>query len=271
MLFDALIDDAAVFPPGNAAMPAAVRAHIRHAGTHYAAVVGRFLCPVARLPECAAQVTGPDTRLGIGVIAGTEPADVEAALDFVSRTQVLVPQAVEVALPRDTPKPGRAARRLIAVLPELPSYVEVARQTGWRDALDALAESRRYAKLRTGGPTPQHIPPAAGVAAFIAGCVERSLPFKCTAGLHRAVRWQDPALGWHHGFVNILGAVHAALQGASSSELVDVLEQTSATRAVEALPRATDEVRAVREAFHGFGSCSIVEPVEDLERLGLLP
>lgn len=270
MLFDALIDDAAVFPPGNAAMPAAVRAHVRHAGTRYAAVVGRFLCPAARLPECAAQVTGPDARLGVGVIAGSEPADVEAALDFVARTPALVPQAVEVALPRDVDKPGRAARRLAAVLPELPSYVEVARQTGWRDALDALAENQRYAKLRTGGPTPKHIPPAAGVAAFIAGCVERSLPFKCTAGLHRAVRWQDPALGWHHGFVNILGAVAAALRGASSDELVDVLEQTSATRAVEALPISTGEIRAVREAFHGFGSCSIVEPVEDLERLGLL-
>lgn len=270
MLFDGLIDDAAVFPPGNAAMPAAVRAHVRHAGTRYAAIVGRFLCPAARLPECAAQVTGPDARLGVGVIAGDDPADIDAALDFAARTPSLVPQAVEVALPSNVAKPGRAARRLTAALPELPAYVEIARQTGWRDALDALAENRRFAKLRTGGPAPRNIPPAAGVAAFIVGCVERSLPFKCTAGLHRAVRWQDPTLGWHHGFVNIIGAVGAALQGASSDELVDLLEQTSAVRATAALPQSADEVHAVREAFHGFGSCSIVEPVEDLERLGLL-
>lgn len=270
MLFDGLIDDAAVFPPGNAAMPAAVRAHVRHAGTRYAAVVGRFLCPAVRLPECAAQVTGPDARLGVGVIAGGEPADVDAALDFAARTPALVPQAVEVALPRNVAKPGKAARRMAAALPELPSYVEVARQTGWRDALDALAESRRYAKLRTGGPTPQSIPPAAGVAAFVVGCVERSLPFKCTAGLHRAIRWQDSVLGWHHGFVNVFDAVHAALQGASSSDLVDLLEQTSYDTAVAALPQTDEEKKAVRAAFHGFGSCSIREPAEHLERLGLL-
>lgn len=269
MLFDALVDDAAVFPPGKAAMPAAVRNHVRHAGMPYARVVGRFCCPGTRLPECAAELTG-DARLGVSVIVDTHAADLAAMLEFAARSRRPVIQAVELRLPADDAKLGPAARRLVGTLPDVPAYVEVPRQAGWRNVLDVLASAGRYAKLRTGGPTPEAFPAAAGVAAFIRGCVERSLPFKCTAGLHRALRWQDPTLGWHHGFVNVIGAVHAAVQGGSTGDIVDRLEQTSADEAVTALPTDEAEVRAVRTAFHGFGSCSVVEPVEDLQRLALI-
>lgn len=270
MLLDSLVDDAALFPPGSAAMPSAVHGHLRHSGTPHAAVVGRFVCPASRLPECAAELTG-DTRLGVAVVADTGVRRVAAALDFAARTHRLVPQTVEIPLPADASEPTAAARDLVAAVPELPTYVEVPRVDGWRAVLDVLADSGRCAKLRTGGTTPEAFPAAAGVAAFIRGCVERELPFNCTAGLHRALRWQDPALGWNHGFVNVLAAVHAALSGASSSDLVDLLEQTRAEAALAALPQTDEEKKAVRAAWHGFGSCSVHEPVEDLQRLGLLP
>lgn len=269
MLIDSLVDDAAVFPPGNATMPTAVHAHLRYSGMPAAAAVGRFVCPASRLPECAAELTG-DTMLAVAVVADTGARGVEPALDFAARTHRVVAEAVEITLPADAKNLRTAARELVTALPAGDTYVEVPRQEGWRDALDVLTEAGTYAKLRTGGADASAVPPAAGVAAFVAACVERSLPFKCTAGLHHAVRWQDPTLGWHHGFVNLLAAVHAAVGGGSSSDVVDALEQTRTSELLAALPQTDDERKAVRAIFHGFGSCSVNDPVTDLQRLGLL-
>jgi len=41
--YAALVDDAAIFPPGNAPLDAAVRDYLAHAGTPYAALVGPFV------------------------------------------------------------------------------------------------------------------------------------------------------------------------------------------------------------------------------------
>ncbi|MQA06125.1 MAG: hypothetical protein GEV07_26540 [Streptosporangiales bacterium] len=269
MLLDSLVDDAAVFPPGNATMPSAVDGYLRYSGTSAVAVLGRFLCPASRLPECAADLAD-DIRLAVGVVADTGARGIGPALDFAARTHRLVVQAVEVALPADAKDIRTASSELVALLPVVDTYVEVPRKEGWREALDVLAEHGRYAKLRTGGAAGT-VPPAAGVAAFITACIERSLPFKCTAGLHHAVRWQDPTLGWHHGFVNLLAAVHAALSDGSSGAVVDALELTRTDALLAALPQTDDERKAVRAVFHGFGSCNINDPITDLQRLGLLP
>ncbi|MBV9821583.1 MAG: hypothetical protein JO144_05015, partial [Actinobacteria bacterium] len=50
-LFRHLFDDAALFPPGNAAMPAAVGGHDGYRHDWYADLVARFVCPAGRLTE----------------------------------------------------------------------------------------------------------------------------------------------------------------------------------------------------------------------------
>ncbi|MEP6762562.1 MAG: hypothetical protein ABJA93_14510, partial [Sporichthyaceae bacterium] len=50
-LFAGLVDDAALFPPGSAAMPAALADHARHRSAPYAGLVGPFVCPTTRLAE----------------------------------------------------------------------------------------------------------------------------------------------------------------------------------------------------------------------------
>jgi hypothetical protein len=96
------------------------------------------------------------------------------------------------------------------------------------------------------------------------------MPFKCTAGLHHAVRHDDPATGFaHHGFLNVLLATQALLAGGSVDDAAHLLDE----RDGDALAaRATDEVLAsARRWFTSFGSCSVTEPLEDLHSLGLLP
>ena len=52
-LFTGLIDDAAVFPPGNASIADALTAHAHHRRQWYAAFVGPLLLPAAELAEAA--------------------------------------------------------------------------------------------------------------------------------------------------------------------------------------------------------------------------
>ena len=49
--FAGLVDDAALFPPGNATIAEAVPGHLDHARAGDAGLLGRFLCPASRLPE----------------------------------------------------------------------------------------------------------------------------------------------------------------------------------------------------------------------------
>jgi hypothetical protein len=266
-LLDRLIDDAALFPPGNAPMAAAVPAHLRFAEEPYGGLVGRFLCPASRLDELAATLPS-GASLEVGVIADTGLPGLPAALSLVASEPRLRLTSVEIPLP-----PGdavEAARQAVAALPEdVEGFVEVPREPGFRGVLDVLIGAGVAAKARTGGATPAAFPTEAEMAVLVTGCVERGLPFKCTAGLHHAVRHRDRETGSErHGFVNLLLAVHAALSGGD----VPAALSTRDTRTVAEGCRAMSEEEAarVRASFVGFGSCSIADPVADLTGLGLL-
>ena len=135
-----------------------------------------------------------------------------------------------------------------------------------------LADSAYGAKLRTGGLTAELFPTEAEVAAFVRACVGAETPFKCTAGLHHAVRHTDAVTGLdHHGFLNLLLATHAATQGDDEAAVTRLLAQrdgAALARAAAALDPT--EALVARSFFVAFGSCSIAEPVDDLLALGLL-
>src|SRR5262249_6602363 len=140
---------------------------------------------------------------------------------------------------------------------------------GFRAVLDVLTGAGVAAKVRTGGASAAAYPTEAELAGVVAGCVERGLPFKCTAGLHHAVRHRDRATGFEqHGFVNLLVAVHAALTGGDVPAALSTRDGPALAARCRSL--TCEEAARVRAAFVGFGSCSIAEPVADLTELGLL-
>jgi hypothetical protein len=165
----------------------------------------------------------------------------------------------------------KAADRL-----SLPTYCEVP--------LDRIVDG--FAKVRTGGLTPEAIPAAEDLADFLRRASQRRLAFKATAGLHHPVRSDRPLTyapdaprGIMHGFVNVFLAAAFAWHEADRATVLKVLDETDAG----AFHFLDDEARwrerslttgqiaeARRDFAHSFGSCSFEEPIAGLRELGWL-
>ena len=144
-----------------------------------------------------------------------------------------------------------------------------------------------FAKIRTGGLTPDSVPSSPQVAEFLHVAGARRIPFKATAGLHHPIRAEYPLTyapdsprAVMHGFLNVFIAAVFAWQGSPAFLLTEILEERDPRafdfRDHELLWRGraitTSHIKAARLEFaHSFGSCSFEEPAAGLRDLGLLP
>lgn len=258
-LLRGLVDDAAVFPPGNAALPDALTAHRQHRNAWYADLVGPLLLPASLLP----QLPGTDEPLRVGLIADT-------GIDAVAQVLAQLPAGVEITHVEAKAADDAALSSLVAASTRwgLRVFAEIPMTGDVSHALRQLGPTSITPKFRTGGETPEAFPSARALAEAITGCAEQGLSFKLTAGLHRAVRHTDPATGFtHHGFANVLVAAAEADSGSGVASVTDTLTIT------ESEP-LRDRIRGMlahpRPLWVGFGSCSITEPLEDLSGLSLV-
>lgn len=274
--FNRLIDDAAIFPPGNAPLATAVADHHEHRGSAHAWLVGPLLVrdrDIAELEELNHQ------PLQIGVIATSGPAELHEAVRRAASSRHLTVIYVEIAVPAH-PELRAATIDLLGELAwakegpvvsiELPlPGAEVT--AAWTAAVDAIGAAGHQVKLRTGGTSAEAHPGEADLATALAALVGRRRRFKLTAGLHRAVRNTQTGTGFEqHGFLNVLVAVRALLSGASSEEASVILtERDQGVLAAIVAAWDADQMDAVREIFRGFGSCSVGEPYGELVALGL--
>ena len=275
-LFRHLVDDAAMFPPGDLPLVEAVAAHRAHRKSDHADLVGPFVCTDDDLMKVAAEAArtggGP---LEVSVVITGGAGGIEPAVRYGDRSSEVVVKSVEVRL-RDEDDLSRNALRVVRVcddcLDEENAFVEIGLDGAWERALDVVADAGYAAKLRTGGLDASLFPNADQVAAFITACLDREVAFKCTAGLHNAVRHTATDTGFeHHGFLNVLLATRASLDGAAQDEMAALLENRDG-EPLAAQARDLSEAQAVgtRKWFTSFGSCSIDEPHHDLTELGLL-
>ncbi|MFJ9558660.1 hypothetical protein ACIRQQ_01270 [Streptomyces fuscichromogenes] len=269
-LLAGLFDDAAVFPPGSLPIEEAVPAHVKHTRSAHAGLVGPFVLAAKDLDRLAEPTTGLPARsfdLSVTVpLPGVR--DAIAAADRIPAVRLV---ALEVSVPDRT-----TAEEVVPALAEALGendtatvYVEVPRD-GRRDALLAeLAGTPYLAKFRTGGVRPDLHPDEHELAATVLAAVRAHVAFKATAGLHHALRNTDPQTGFEqHGFLNLLVATGAALDGAGEAELVRLLADRDGERVAR---RAGALSPRVRELFRSFGTCSVAEPAAESAVLGLLP
>ncbi len=92
-----------------------------------------------------------------------------------------------------------------------------------------------FAKVRTGGLTPEAIPSSEALADFLGEAASRHIAFKATAGLHHPIRSLHPLTyapdspcATMHGFVNVFVAAAFAWQGAERDAILDVLNEGDA-------------------------------------------
>ncbi|MFN8168144.1 MAG: hypothetical protein U0S36_05105 [Candidatus Nanopelagicales bacterium] len=267
LLVAGLVDDAAVFPPGLAPVDEAVRAHRAWRRDDLGVVVGPLLIPVSRLGEVldALDAEPSSEPLDLALVADTglvEAAEARAILLDDDRVQLV---GLETALPQDGPLADSARLTLDTLDFALPAALEIPLVPGWQDALAVVAaDGAERAKFRTGG---ARVPSPDELAEVVAACARLGAAFKLTAGLHRALR-HDVEGGAEHGFVNVLAATAAAIQGRPVPHLASLLDERDPLPLLAVL--ADSDPLAVRRRFTSFGSCSVEEPLADLRELGML-
>ncbi len=222
-----------------------------------------------------------------------------AALEDRSAGRALV-EALETAVPASAAGPACAGflERLLEALAEAglggrELFIETPPGGDDDAVLEAVAEAagrwagpdgpflRLGAKLRCGGLVAAAFPTPERLAAVIARACGLDLPLKFTAGLHHPVRRRvaDPDV-MMHGFLNVFGAgILAREAGLAGADLVACLAEAEPAAFTFAGDRfawrdrgvdAAAVARARAEALAGFGSCSFLEPRDDLAALGLL-
>ena len=271
-LWSGFFDDAAVFPPGNAALPDAVASFRARQDEWYVDLAASLVVTDERVPA----VSDPEIPLSIVVTGGA--GAIAGALRLAAKAGNPV-KGLEIAL-RDPDDLAGNARRVVAAVDaaradgllddETPVFVELPPGDvthGWESAADEVAGAELRLKFRTGGLEAHLFPSATQVVAWIDAALDREVAFKCTAGLHNAVRHRDPETGFeHHGFLNVLVATQRLFDGTPDpvADLEERDPQALLGRAAEV------DLAKARRWFTSIGSCSILEPLTDLTALGLM-
>jgi hypothetical protein len=269
-LFAGLVDDASVLPPSTTVVAEAVAAHAQHKAAWYHDLVGPFL-----LPSSLVDLDVSPAGLVVGVVNDAAIGTLPAAVAKLRASGAVVGH-VEAAVARrgEDPQPGLAAmRRLAADHRDLDVYAEIPLSWGLLAGLDTVAEARgaglRIApKFRVGGLAAELFPTPVELAAVVCACRDRDLPFKLAAGLRHALRHTDPETGFtHHGFLNVLVA---AVYAADGGEVAEVAEALAATHPVPLVEPARARRDGPRPLWVGFGTASVMDPLTELIRLGLI-
>jgi hypothetical protein len=285
-LLSGAIDYAGLFPPATLDMQTAVDNYAHYRDGERAWMLGRFIVPVARLDEFleASQeyvsVAGDPWRLG-AIVGEDAESDFGRVAAFNQTNDGVLIDTIEVKA--DT------IARVDTIAEHLPggvrAFVEVGSSPDLTAILAAIAARRLGAKIRTGGVTSDAIPSVDEVARFIRACYARNIAFKATAGLHHPLRGEyaltyeeDAARATMHGFLNVFLTAAFCYNGIGAADAPRLLALEAAdswsfgdSATWEDYRVSVAEVEKVRRRLLiSFGSCSFVEPIDDLQRLGLL-
>ncbi|MCW5940214.1 MAG: hypothetical protein KF884_11590 [Fimbriimonadaceae bacterium] len=287
------IDYAGLFPPAKLELEPAFLEYAALLGHQDGWIVDRFVCPVSRLEELAETVRKhgegaiPVTVVGTPIEGSpTTVRDDLQAMSAAAATEAVEIEAYEVKIPsgEGSKAAAGALERLAGEMDDIEVYAEL----GWGpETADTLHEAARAweeigFKARTGGLEPSAFPSVRDLASFIYEVAAIDTLFKFTAGLHDPIRHFQATTGaTHHGFLNVLvAAAFAVAHEFTVNEIMEVLAVEDPGEFVVGADQiamrgsqhvlSLDDIEDFRAVFGGFGSCSVREPLDGLQRLGLL-
>jgi hypothetical protein len=291
-MLEGVVDYAGLFPPAKLSMREAVAEYSQILSSSHSWLVDRFACTAERLDELGKELAAdpPSNPVQLSVIGSPSldregwkrgiERDGELMTSFLRDSHGLAEiQAYEVKTPDQ--------KHLEEYVRDLRQFtgVDVFTELGWtpelNDSLALLAEMETaFAKMRTGGLVKEAFPSSSQLAQLISQCCQLDLTFKLTAGLHHPLPHEVAETGArHHGFLNVLAACALAIsEELSAKEIADILDETRPKEfhfrrdgiSLHEHRASPEDVENSRTLLVSFGSCSVAEPVADLEKLGFL-
>jgi hypothetical protein len=278
-LLGSAIDYAGFFPPATLSLRNTIANYRDYRASSDGWALGRLVLPASRLDEVTAMADGlssPGDPIAIAAVVGTGTADDVDAIERFHRAQDFARvETVEVK----AGSPGTALAVLAGIPPGWVIYLEVPPGEAGDGVLDVAAARGARAKIRSGGTEAGAIPHADAVSHFLLSAEARGVPFKATAGLHHPLRGvypltyaPDAPVGTMYGYLNLALAALAAWSGRGAELVRSALlesEPGALRLGAEALAWRDESfpletVASMRaEFFHGFGSCSFREPLDE--------
>ncbi|MFL5240541.1 MAG: hypothetical protein ACJ8FY_00385 [Gemmataceae bacterium] len=237
-LLSGAIDYAGMFPPAKLSLEEAFRNYLGYRESADAWMLGRFVCPVAKLGELDCFIRDAPKTLALAVscigtggatrweFASNLLADLVAIRSFnghVGKRGGV--DSFEVKLPTDlvlskrnlwdfSSDPRFVYRGLMQWLRELSVFCETDRSSNWRATLPTAItfleghwKRINGFKFRCGGLEAAAFPSPDEVAYALLACAQAGVAIKFTAGLHHAIRHYDGTVQTKmHGFLNVLVA-----------------------------------------------------------------
>jgi hypothetical protein len=286
ILLSEIIDYAGLFPPSQVTMQTAVQNFAKYLKSKNAWMLGRFVVPIDRLDEFSAEVDKVLTKKNpwrLSVLAGDNlPKTLRTIAEFnLMYEGKITIDALEIKV-ETADKITETAK----LLPEeMVAYFEFPPNDILSDFVTALALTHQRAKIRTGGVTQDAFPSTDAIIKFMRICIAANVPFKATAGLHHPLRCTKPLtyeenapIGTMHGFLNLFLSAAFLRQDLNNPAVHKLINETDPDNfsfneekigwTDRSISTQTVALTRQRNAI-SFGSCSFVEPIEDLISLGI--
>lgn len=284
-VFNYMIDYAGLFPPAALNMDQAMLKYAEHRGGLDRDMLARFVV-AARLLHEFTDAAGrnrirPPTfdPWPLSVVFGTNHIEDLARIEALRSTQlgeIFRVDAVEARVHTV----GEISVVTERFRTDWDIFLEVEHDADFDAMVSAIRDAGAGAKIRTGGVTPEAFPTPEQLASFLVAVYAHKVPWKATAGLHHLFTRDyrltyDPDSPRHemYGYLNLIYAATAVRFGADHATAVAILSD----RTPDAFQRGYDYIawrdlmlsyehikHARIDGFHGFGSCSFREPVDEM-------
>lgn len=291
-LLHRVFDYAGLFPPAQWTMTEAVERFVGYLAGPDEWALGRFIVPMARLPEFeqALRSLPAESLFGggwrVSVLGGPDlRKEVRAVMDFNASwpdgNGRRPPRIDTIELRISTAREIEQAAELIP--PGLRVCFEMLVHTDPRALIEAAGRVGACAKVRTGGFYAEMIPSSEDLARFMECCRDCRVPFKAAGGLHNPLRCARPpaannvpAAAPLHGFLNMLLGAALCRLGMEHETLVALLDDDDRRAFLFADEdvswrghRATlPQLNEARERLMiSFSSCWFAEPLASLRAL----